>query len=164
MTGKAKICWYRYLILLLTALYLWEAAPVCSYEMVETPEGLVLVREVKTRTGGQDLEALDEGLRDPFTWAPAIVESQQRNQRPVLNPVFEQLVLTGILWDETFPLAIIDGTVLREGDLINGAVVRSIYQDEVLLELDNDFYNLRFSELFELEKLQIPGEQIGPSQ
>jgi hypothetical protein len=166
MNRKGKFSWHQCLTLglLQMGLAVCLSAPGFSYEIVETPEGLVLVKEAKTMAGGLGEGQFQEGARDPFTWAPAVVERQLREQRPVENKVFKQLVLTGILWDDTSPLAIIDGTVLKEGDEVRGAVIRSIYRDEVVLELDKDFYNLRFSELFELEKRQNQGEHIGPGQ
>ncbi|MDP3730428.1 MAG: general secretion pathway protein GspB [Candidatus Omnitrophota bacterium] len=61
----------------------------------------------------------------------AMVSSAQTNQVP-------SLVLNGIMYTEVRPKAIINGTVVREGDVISGATVTSITRKNVLLKYNND--------------------------
>lgn len=48
------------------------------------------------------------------------------------------LVLNGIMYTEEKPKAIINGTVVREGDVISGASVASITENSVLLKYNNN--------------------------
>ncbi len=61
----------------------------------------------------------------------ALVSPGQINQPP-------NLVLNGIMYIEEKPKAIINGTVVREGDVISGATVTSITPDNVLLKYNNN--------------------------
>jgi len=119
-----------------------------TFEAVETPEGLVLQKETKQEEKKQLLRR--EIIRDPFNWGPMVVEQYREKSRPTAESLFDGLQLSGIFWDKKMPLAIIDGTVLHEGDAIKGAVVQTISRDEVVLERENEYHTLRFSELLEL--------------
>ena len=61
----------------------------------------------------------------------ALVSSGQANQPP-------NLVLNGIMYIEEKPKAIINGTVVRVGDVISGATVTSITENNVLLKYNNN--------------------------
>jgi len=120
-----------------------------SFEVVETPEGQVLLQDVRQEEKKPGLSR--EGERDPFNWARVLVEQHREKSRPTGESLFQGLQLSGIFADTKMPLAIIDDTVLHEGDIIKGAVVRSIARDEVLLERENEYHTLRFTELLELK-------------
>ncbi len=60
-----------------------------------------------------------------------LAASGQANQSP-------NLVLNGIMYVEEKPKAIINGTVVREGDVISGAIVTSITENSVLLKYNNN--------------------------
>jgi len=61
----------------------------------------------------------------------ALVSSGQANQSP-------NLILNGIMYIEENPKAIINGTVVRKGDVISGAIVTSITENNVLLKYNNN--------------------------
>ena len=55
------------------------------------------------------------------------------------------LVLTGILWDPSQPVAIINGEMLRIGDSVGGYRVLHITQDQVSLTDGHDTLMLTFA-------------------
>jgi hypothetical protein len=61
-----------------------------------------------------------------------IVVTPKENMRVMANP--DELALTGILYSEDKPLAIIDGKIVKEGDIIHGVKVANIYKNEVEFE------------------------------
>jgi len=71
--------------------------------------------------------------RDPFTAAPIISE---RN-------IQSGYVLTGILWDKTNPLAIIDAEVVKKGDRLGNKTVADIKQDRVILNDGQEFIEIK---------------------
>ena len=119
-----------------------------SFESVETEEGAVLQKE--DRITADDYGILTQNVRDPFNWDPLVLKKNRVQARQNNDPLFWDFQLSGILWDEKSPIAIIDETMLKEGDMVKGAVVRAIYRDEVLLEQENEYHTLRFKELYEL--------------
>ena len=77
--------------------------------------------------------------RDPFSKPP--VSSAQES--PHLS-----LELTGILWDPETPKAIINGTILEVGQVIEGNIVSEIKQHKVILKGQGGDFELKL----ELEK------------
>lgn len=65
-------------------------------------------------------EFLDWG-RNPFVWTETGAGS------------ISGLSLSGIIWDEEAPCAIINGIVVRSGEKIGGKIVKSIEPDKVIL-------------------------------
>ncbi|MBA7679471.1 hypothetical protein ES703_87768 [subsurface metagenome] len=65
-----------------------------------------------------------EGRRDPFV----IPIKTKEKSLPVQPP---KLVLKGIAWDKTEPLALINGQVVKEGNTIGGARILKIDFDRV---------------------------------
>jgi len=68
---------------------------------------------------------------------------RERFASPLIDPAnlipsrMGQFVLSGIMYVENRPQAIINGYVLEEGDKINGATILAIEKDCVLLNLNN---------------------------
>jgi len=96
-----------------------------------------------------------EQLRDPFTFAKArtpaskskIAGKKQKTDvkqaKPKVKPEnnIPKLELKGIFFDKDNPMAIINGEVYREGDLIEGFRVVRITKDGVkLVSQDNQLY------------------------
>jgi type II secretory pathway component PulC len=54
----------------------------------------------------------------------------------------EQVKLTGILYSDN-PSAIVDGEIVKEGDMINGAKVIKIHRDKVEFEKDGEKWTKR---------------------
>lgn len=59
--------------------------------------------------------------RNPFVWP-----------KGVASPVSD-LTLSGIIWDEKAPYALINGSIVHTGDEIAGKTVKRIEQDKVIL-------------------------------
>ena len=131
----------------LVLIVFWSTTAL-SFESIETEEGAVLQKE--DRITADDYGILTQNVRDPFNWDPLVLKKNRVQARQNNDPLFWDFQLSGILWDEKSPIAIIDETMLKEGDMVKGAVVRAIYRDEVLLEQENEYHTLRFKELYEL--------------
>ncbi|MDD5128525.1 MAG: hypothetical protein PHO40_02600 [Candidatus Omnitrophica bacterium] len=71
--------------------------------------------------------------RDPFTAAPIVLKENTQSG----------FALTGILWDKTNPLAIIDGEVVKKGDQFGGKTVEDIKQDVVILSDGQEFIEIK---------------------
>ena len=67
-----------------------------------------------------------EGRRDPFL----LSVKKKEKSLPVQPP---KLVLKGIAWDKTEPLALINDLVIKEGDTIQGARIVKIDFDRVAI-------------------------------
>jgi hypothetical protein len=84
-------------------------------------------------------------VRDPFNWPPEQIDSMQeaRLKASAIDP-FTELSLSGIMWDEKRPLAIINGRVVGPGDRINMVHVEQITKETVLLEHEGKNHLLEF--------------------
>ncbi len=69
-----------------------------------------------------------KGRRDPFV---PVVRKKVKKSLPVKPP---KLVLKGIAWDETGPLALINDLVVKAGDTIQGARIVKIDFDRVTVQ------------------------------
>jgi len=81
-----------------------------------------------------------EGRRDPFL--PA-VKKKVKKSLPVEPP---KLVLKGIAWDETEPLALLNGLVVKEGDTIQGARIVKIDFDRVVVRYSSKRFIIKLIE------------------
>jgi hypothetical protein len=73
--------------------------------------------------------------RDPF-----LASKNPEKQQPVVNqkkPVID-LKVSGILWDENIPTAIINSQVVKIGDIIYGKTVVDMEKDAVILMEDGE--------------------------
>jgi len=140
------------------AIVLLLPARVWPFEISETSEGPVLMREFSQavlKTGD-----IKQRVRDPFNWPLEVADLYREKTEEKKEFKFAEMQLSGILWDAKSPFAIIDGLLLQEGESIKGVTVRSIMQNEVLLEYENEFHTLRFKNLFELGMPEVfPGKQ-----
>jgi len=78
-----------------------------------------------------------EGVPAPAAVSVAASQAVEKTQR---QPT---LVLNGLLCSEDEDLALINGRVVKEGDTIEGAVVRSINEESVELEFERKLIILR---------------------
>ncbi|MFH1776095.1 MAG: hypothetical protein ABH952_00810 [Candidatus Omnitrophota bacterium] len=78
--------------------------------------------------GNVTLSAQVYGREDPF--APIT----KANLTAQVETTKDDYALEGILWDETQPLAIIDGLIVKQGDKIFSKVVVRIEEDKVILK------------------------------
>ncbi|MBI4355350.1 MAG: general secretion pathway protein GspB [Candidatus Omnitrophica bacterium] len=79
----------------------------------------------------------DEGRRDPFI---ALVNRDGRYIASVKGPAtlgtgIEGVVLEGVLQDPAGAMAIINGEVVRAGDMVDGFFVKTIEPDRVILKV-----------------------------
>jgi hypothetical protein len=68
--------------------------------------------------------AAAEALRDPFVFG----------SRKTTEPVVARLVLNGILWDATRPLAIVGGEAVAVGDTVGGWQVTAIQPNRIVIQ------------------------------
>ena len=87
-----------------------------------------------------------EGRRDPFL----LSVKKKEKSLPVQPP---KLVLKGIAWDETEPLALINDLVVKEGDAIQGARIVKIDFDRVAVRYRSKKFVIK---LIEWEEKKSP--------
>ncbi|MDD5005483.1 MAG: hypothetical protein PHS93_03145 [Candidatus Omnitrophica bacterium] len=61
-------------------------------------------------------------------WTRCPFSGKQYNQEPIV-----EFKVSGIMWDEVTPQAIVNGRILSVGDIINGFVVEKIERQKVIL-------------------------------
>jgi len=144
MKGKRGVIIVVVLAIVLVALWLWVLGIVpvkkTVRELVERPATVeVSPEELREKAEETALslsnwlekqEKMDkmlvyhESRRDPFL----LLVKTKKKSLPVKPP---KLVLKGIAWDETEPLALINDLVVKEGDTIQGARIVKIDFDRV---------------------------------
>ncbi len=95
----------------------------------------------------EEMLAYHEGARDPFH--VTLKKKEEIKESLPLQP--PKLVLKGIAWDETKPLALINGLVAKEGDTIQGARIVKIDFERVVIRYR--------SEEFVIELIEWKGEK-----
>jgi len=144
MKGKRGVIIVVVLAIVLVGLWLWVLGIVplkkTVRELVERPATVeVSPEELREKAEETALslsnwlekqEKMDkvlvyhESRRDPFL----LLVKTKKKSLPVEPP---KLVLKGIAWDETEPLALINDLVVKEGDTIQGARIVKIDFDRV---------------------------------
>jgi DNA-binding transcriptional regulator YdaS (Cro superfamily) len=95
----------------------------------------------------EEMLAYQEGARDPF-YLSLKKKEETKESLPLQPP---KLVLKGIAWDETKPLALINGLLAKEGDTIQGATIVKIDFERVVIRYR--------SEEFVIELIEWKGEK-----
>ena len=146
MKGKRGIILVTVLAIVLAALWLWAlgilplkktvrrvierplAVEVSSEELRKKAKetALSLSNWLEKREEIDKMLVYHEGRRDPLVLPVKTKEKTLSVQPP-------QLVLKGIAWDETEPLALINDLLVKEGDAIQGARIVKIDFDRVTL-------------------------------
>ena len=98
----------------------------------------------------EEMLAYHEGARDPLH-LPLKKKEEIKESLPLQPP---KLVLKGIAWDETKPLALINGLVAKEGDTIQGARIVKIDFEWVAIRYRSKEFVI---ELIEWEKKESAG-------
>ena len=147
MKGKRGVIIVVVLAIVLVGLWLWVLGIVpikkTVRELVERPVAAEVspeeLREKAEKTALslsnwlEEQEKMDKmlvyhkGRRDPFL----LLVKTKKKSLPVQPP---KLVLKGIAWDETEPLALINDLVVKEGDTIQGARIMKIDFDRVTVQ------------------------------
>ncbi|MFZ5774318.1 MAG: hypothetical protein ACOY3Z_02375 [Thermodesulfobacteriota bacterium] len=80
--------------------------------------------------------------RDPFNWSREQISLfKSQAHREASNSV-AGLTLTGILWDEKKPLAVINNTIVGKGDAINDTTIQEVRRDLVIFDQAGIRYTL----------------------
>jgi len=147
MKGKRGVIIVVVLAIVLVGLWLWVLGIVpmkkTVRELVERPATVKVSPEELRKKAGEtalslsnwleEQEKMDKmlvyhkGRRDPFL----LLVKTKKKSLPVQPP---KLVLKGIAWDETEPLALINDLVVKEGDTIQGARIMKIDFDRVTVQ------------------------------
>ena len=119
------------------------AEDIQELSLTAIPERVLLsVEELITLTEYRDAKTdIDE---DPLYFGHTLFRQrpqQQSRPRQVARP--PRLVLDGILWDESDPLAVINGEVIREGESIRGATLERVSRSYVLLRWRTQYIRLQ---------------------
>jgi hypothetical protein len=82
--------------------------------------------------------------RDPFNWPPEQLARLQTAARTDTPDFLSGLSLSGIIWDEKMPLAVINERMLGVGDMVAGATITAIFKETVVLEHNGAPHTLWF--------------------
>lgn len=90
----------------------------------------------------EEMLAYHEGARDPF-YLSLKNREEVKESLPLQPP---KLVLKGIAWDETKPLALINGLLAKEGDTIQGATIVKIDFERVVIRYRSEEFVIKLIE------------------
>lgn len=90
----------------------------------------------------EEMLAYHEGARDPF-YLSLKKREEIKESLPLQPP---KLVLKGIAWDETKPLALINGLLAKEGDTIQGATIVKIDFERVVIRYRSEEFVIKLIE------------------
>jgi hypothetical protein len=90
----------------------------------------------------EEMLAYHEGARDPF-YLSLKKKEEIKGSLPLQPP---KLVLKGIAWDETKPLALINGLLAKEGDTIQGATIVKIDFERVVIRYRSEEFVIKLIE------------------
>jgi len=105
--------------------YRVQTAPSSLEERIEMAKRAISVKREAKRT------EYETWGRNPF--APEIAPKEE----------IVRLTLNGILWDEAYPSAILNNSVVKIGDVVAGNTVVDIGPDKVMLNDGTDDFELR---------------------
>ncbi|MDA8164695.1 MAG: hypothetical protein M0017_06665 [Desulfobacteraceae bacterium] len=80
--------------------------------------------------------------RDPFNWPPEEQKQLKAAARSETPDFLSGISLTGIMWDEKMPLAVINGGMHGVGDTVAGARISAIFKETVVLDYNGSSYTL----------------------
>jgi len=90
----------------------------------------------------KEMLAYHENARDPF-YLSLKKREEIKESLPLQPP---KLVLKGIAWDETKPLALINGLLAKEGDTIQGARIVKIDFERVVIRYRSEEFVIKLIE------------------
>lgn len=94
----------------------------------------------KERTDFFDLEEQFKNNRPQIEWIRDPFQFPQK--KTVTKTGVAGLILTGIIYDKELPVAVINDVIVHKGDTIEGAVVKEIGSNSVVLEKEGGLYTL----------------------
>ncbi len=106
---------------------------------------IMMLRPEKIRSG--DINITEGTDRDPFNWSAEQAGSFRKMEeyRQLEQPI--DINLSGIIWDNHRPLAVLNNMIVAEGDTIDNLLVIDIYPEEVLVQQKNVLHTLKFNPL-----------------
>lgn len=110
--------------------------------------GYPLVRAQRTsKRQAEVVEYTGRGLRDPFEspfelFVPLEEAPKEKKGAPIAGGL-THLVVQGMIWDSKIPQAIINDTVVRPGEVIEGAEILDIRKEGVYVLYEGNQYILR---------------------
>lgn len=108
-----------------------------AQEVPESPLALASASTTNPPVGAEELAAKKWG-QDPFRTRPT---NKRRPTRAKIGP--KQWLLSGIVYSDVNPLAIINSRTVGRGDSIDGAKVIRIGRKEVLMDLHGSRFTLK---------------------
>jgi len=133
----------RWGVLFLWCLLCLRCSPLGAVEVMEASQGKVLIWTQPPETGVEKIA--ESGLRDPFNWSHEFIGQYQVRKRSK-EDLFVGLHLSGIVWNLQAPLAIINKVLLKEGEMVENAMVLKIFKDSVLLAREGAQHTLHFQQ------------------
>jgi len=94
----------------------------------------------------EEMLAYHEGARDPFYLSLKKKEEIKEEIKESLPLQPPKLVLKGIAWDKTKPLALINGLLAKEGDTIQGATIVKIDFERVVIRYRSEEFVIKLIE------------------
>lgn len=146
---KKRIKIYRNLFLHLSILLvcsnLLVPSSVFAMKAVNGDNGKVLLLEVKKERKNVDVTGIQ--VRDPFNWSPEVVQKYKAVFDQMVADTFKGLVLSGIIFNQNIPMAIINRKLVRVGDMLGDIHVVEISRNSVVLKKGIEEHTLNFEEL-----------------
>lgn len=84
-----------------------------------------------------------KGKRSPFSPPGFVPETGTTGD---ISELDIPLQVTGIIWDDNNPFAMINDKIVKKGDMVSGALVSDIKKDEVILKINDKKFVLKIKE------------------
>lgn len=108
---------------------------------------------------GRDAAIRSSEIRDPFNWPDTMMDTYDFMHQET-SALFADYTLSGIIYNPARPLAIINNTLLGEGDILDGTYVVAIEPDNVLLQQGTHQFVMEFEELI----IEMTSEGVSPKK
>ncbi len=83
--------------------------------------------------------------RDPFNWSARQRARLRQALEATENP-FTDITMQAILWNSSSPQAVVNKTLVHEGDMVEGISVTAIGRDHISLRKNNKRHTLFFAQ------------------
>lgn len=115
-----------------------------AMKSVSGDNGKVLLLEEKEERKNVDVTGIL--VRDPFNWSPEVVRKYKAVFDQMVADTFKGLDLSGIIYNQNIPMAIINRKLVRVGDMLGEIQVREISRNSVVLRKGVEEHTLNFEE------------------
>ena len=100
-----------------------------------------------------------QDFADPFRLLPKTEAKTDNRQEFKKELVLPELMVTGLVWGSSSPLAIINGQVCKVGDTIENARIENISKNGVVVEFDWRKFTLPIAYIDALDKNKADSEE-----